>query len=179
MQGDAPAKTPRGVAAAVGPLLRDPRLGRSVGVTIRDGATGRQHLLDQTADRPRTPASATKLLTAAAVTAQLGDERTFTTKAVVRGAEVYLVAGGDTLLAPGRGSLVVAGRAGLGDLARQAAAQLTTRGLRAVTLRLDDRHAAGPRLAPSWSPADVAFGLTGPVTSLGLSTQRPARTPGS
>ena len=167
-----PAPSAAGLRRAVAALLRDPRLGSSVGLTVRDGATG-THLLDVSADRPRIPASATKLLTAAAATEELGSAASFATRTVLAGRSLYLVAGGDTLLAPGRGSpTAVAGRAGLADLAAATAVALAARGVTRVRLVLDDTRYAGPRYAPGWQPADVRYGLTGAVTGLGLSTQR-------
>jgi serine-type D-Ala-D-Ala carboxypeptidase/endopeptidase (penicillin-binding protein 4) len=155
--------------------LSDPGLGRSVAVTVRDAATG-VHLLDRNPERPGIPASTTKLLTATAVMATMDPRLTLVTRAVTGATsrDVVLVAGGDTLLAPGRGMpTAVAGRAGLDDLARQTAAALTARGVRSIRLHLDDRLAPGPRYAPAWEPVDIAAGLTGAVTMMGLSTQRP------
>jgi D-alanyl-D-alanine carboxypeptidase/D-alanyl-D-alanine-endopeptidase (penicillin-binding protein 4) len=171
------APLPGGTALArvLAPALADPGLGRSLGVTVRDAATG-MHLLDRNADRPGVPASTTKLLTATAVMATMDPQLRLPTRAV-QGAtsrDVVLVAGGDTLLAPGRGKPTsVAGRAGLDDLARQTAAALTARGVRRVRLHLDDSLAAGPRQPASWEPVDIAAGLTGAVAMMGLSTQRP------
>ncbi|HET7477238.1 MAG TPA: D-alanyl-D-alanine carboxypeptidase [Dermatophilaceae bacterium] len=164
--------TAAGLRSVVGTLLRDPRLGPSLGVTVRDGATG-THLLDLRPDRPSAPASVAKLLTAAAVLDELGPDARLATQAVLAGRTVFLLAGGDTLLAPGRGSVTaVAGRAGVADLAAATAAALTARGVRSVRVRLDDGRVPGPRYAPGWLAVDVRFGLTGPVTSLGMTSQR-------
>jgi serine-type D-Ala-D-Ala carboxypeptidase/endopeptidase (penicillin-binding protein 4) len=177
MVAGAQAPLPAGpvLARTLAPALADPGLGPSLGVTVRDGATG-AHLLDRNADRPGIPASTTKLLTAAAVMATMDPQLRLTTRAVTGATshDVVLVAGGDTLLAPGRGTpTAVAGRAGLDDLARQTAAALTARGVGSIRLHLDDRVAPGPRYAPAWAPVDVAAGLTGAVAMMGLSTQRP------
>ena len=52
------------------------------------------------------------------------------------------MAGGDSLLAPGKGDPeAVAGRAGLGDLADQVATALKGRGIRRVTLFVDETYA--------------------------------------
>lgn len=177
---DAGADVPTraGLTKALKVAIHDPGLGSSVGLTVRDARSGR-HLIDVDASRPRTPASTTKLLTAAAITSTL-DPRSRMTTRVVRGAtthDIVLVAGGDTLLAPGRGEPdAVAGRAGLADLAVQVATALHRDGVDRVRLGVDVRHAAGPRYAPGWAGADIAAGYTGPVAMLGLSTQRP--TPG-
>ncbi|MDO5711403.1 MAG: D-alanyl-D-alanine carboxypeptidase [Micrococcales bacterium] len=168
----APQPTRDGLAAVLGPLLRDPTLGTSVGMEVRDGLTGRV-LFGQSAATPRTPASATKVLTAAAI-AQVEDlSQRFETRVVVVDADtVALVAGGDNLLAAGEGDPgSVAGQAGLANLARATSAALGP-STRSVRVLLDDRFAAGPTLAPGWARADVALGLTGPVAMLGLSTDR-------
>ena len=171
--------TAAGVAAALARAVVAAGLGSSVGVTVRDASTG-AHLLDISADSPRTPASTVKLLTAAAITTSLAPDLTFATRAV-RGAgahDVILVAGGDTLLSPGEGTAsAVAGRAGLADLARQTARALTAQAVSSVRLHIDERYAFGDRYARGWLPVDIRAGLTGGVAMLGLSTQRPA--PGS
>jgi len=174
--GTTPLPTRGGLQRALAAALADPGLGSSVGLTVRDASTG-AHLLDVSPQVPRTPASTTKLLTAAAIMATRDPDLTFATRAV-RGAsaqDVILVAGGDTLLSPGKGNAVaVAGRAGLADLASQTARALKAQGVSRVSLYIDDRYAAGARYAPGWLAADINAGLTGPVAMLGLSTQRPA-----
>ena len=177
---DSPLPTKAGLAAALARALADAGLGSSVGVTVRDGRTG-AHLLDVSAQVPRIPASTAKLLAATAIVSTLDPAMMFTTRAV-RGAstgrvtDVLLVAGGDMLLSPGKGKpAAVAGRAGLADLAEQTALALNAQGVTRVRLRIDDRYAAGADYAPGWRTADIAYGLTGPVAMLGLSTQRPVR----
>src|SRR5665647_805866 len=175
---EAPVPTKAGLAAALARALADSGLGSSVGLTVRDAQTG-AHLLDVSAQVPRTPASTVKLFTATAIATTLDPALTFSTRAV-RGAsaghvtDVILVAGGDTLLSPGKGNtLAVAGRAGLVDLAEQTSQALKTQGITSVRLRIDERYASGPRYAPGWLHADISQGLTGPVAMLGLSTQQP------
>lgn len=172
----APLPTRAGLSAALAAAVADPGLGSSVGLTVRDASTG-AHLLDVSAQVPRTPASTVKLLTATAILSTLDPALTFATRAV-RGAsvrDVILVAGGDTLLSPGKGDpAAVVGRAGLADLAGQTAQALKARGVTSVRLHFDDRYASGARYAPGWVAADINSGLTGPVAMLGLSTQRPA-----
>ncbi|WP_284302428.1 D-alanyl-D-alanine carboxypeptidase/D-alanyl-D-alanine-endopeptidase [Mobilicoccus caccae] len=170
-----PPPTQAGLAAALTPAVKDPALGPSVGLDVRDGLTG-ERLWSHDPGRARTPASTTKLLTAAALSHAAPGERTFDTR-VVTGAtpsDVVLVAGGDTLLAPGTGTPdAVAGRAGLTDLARQTAAALRRSGTTTVKVHLDDSYARGPALAPAWAQEDVALGLTGPVAMLGMDDTRP------
>lgn len=174
--GDAaPMPTGAGLRAALNRALADSGLGSSVGLTIRDAGSG-THLLDVSAQVPRTPASTVKLLTATAIVSTLDPWTTFSTRAV-RGTgphDVILVAGGDTLLNPGTGTpSAVVGRAGLADLADQTARALEAAGVTSIRLHIDERYAPGPWYAPGWQAADVNAGLTGPVAMLGLSTERP------
>ena len=158
------------LAAAV----RDPGLGPSPGVVVRDAFTG-QVLLERGADRARVPASTAKLLTALAVGTTLDPHATLATTVVQgpRPDDIVLVAGGDSMLARGRGDpTAVEGRAGLGDLAGQVASALQTAGTSTVSLRLDTSYAAGARWAPGWAQADVLAGYTGGVSMLGLAGQR-------
>jgi D-alanyl-D-alanine carboxypeptidase/D-alanyl-D-alanine-endopeptidase (penicillin-binding protein 4) len=173
-ESTAPVPTRVGLRNHLATALDDPALGSSLGVSIRDGRTGKA-LLERDADTPRVPASTVKLLTAAAVGATLDPAQKLVTS-VVRGStpeEVVLRAGGDTMLARGRGKpTAVEGRAGLADLAKTVAAALPA-GTAKVTLRLDLSYAAGPRYAPGWAMADVAMGYTQGVSMVGLAGQRP------
>lgn len=166
--------TPAGVTAAIAPLLTDPALGPSVGLDVRDGLTG-ERIVAKDPGTPRTPASTTKLLTAAAVTHATDASEVFRTRAVLGGdpSQVVLVAGGDTLLSPGKGDPhAVAGHAGLADLAARTAQSLRALGTTKVRVLLDDSFARGPALAPEWAAPDVSTGLTGPVTMLGTTQTR-------
>ncbi|XLW76487.1 D-alanyl-D-alanine carboxypeptidase/D-alanyl-D-alanine-endopeptidase [Arsenicicoccus dermatophilus] len=164
-----PARVPTtaGLAATLAPLVRDPRLG-TVSLTVRDGATG-AHLLDVAADVPRTPASTTKLLTAAAVVHELGPDARLTTATVLApDGALVLRAGGDLLLGRGESRPGASeGQAGLGTLARQTAAALRARGITSVTLRYDP-GVGGPDVAPTWDPSYLGEGIAGRVTSVGL-----------
>ncbi|GAB48590.1 D-alanyl-D-alanine carboxypeptidase/D-alanyl-D-alanine endopeptidase [Mobilicoccus pelagius] len=171
---DAPLPQGETLRARLAPVLANPALGPSVGLDVRDGLTGKR-LVAADPDTPRTPASTTKLLSAAAIAHTADPAATFTTRAVTGAGDgdVVLVAGGDTLLAPGKGDpAAVAGRAGLADLARQVARSLQKQGRSSVRVHLDDTFAAGPALAPTWEPGDVSLGLVGPVTMLGTTDAR-------
>jgi serine-type D-Ala-D-Ala carboxypeptidase/endopeptidase (penicillin-binding protein 4) len=169
-----PAPTAAGVQAATAAALADPALAGSLGVTVRDAATG-THLLDVNPDTPLIPASNLKLLSGAAVAATFAVDATFTTKVVQGSApnRVFLVAGGDTLLNPEAGDPnAVAGRAGLGDLVATTSAALKAKGVSSVSVSLDLTRAPGPLLAPTWSSTFRPTGITGAVASIGLSSQR-------
>lgn len=140
-------------------------------VTVRDALTG-EVLTARNADRPVTPASTTKILSAAAIVTGLPAEQTFTTR-VVRGAtdaEVVLVAGGDMLLARGKGDPdAVLGHAGVADLAERTAGSLEDRGVDGpVAVRLDLQHVAGPRKLDTWSEFWLSEGYAGRIVQLGL-----------
>jgi len=173
----APKPSRAALAARMANVLRDARLGGSLGMVVRDTAT-RAELFDRSGNAPRPPASTVKLLTAAASLQSLGPGATATTSVVLgrTPGTVVLVAGGDSLLGIGKGNpATVAGRAGLGDLAAQVATSLLSTGVRSVRVGLDDHVAAGPRYAPTWLQADINAGFTGPVAMLGLASRRPAR----
>ncbi|APH02310.1 hypothetical protein ASJ30_12855 [Janibacter indicus] len=170
----APAPTASGLARAVRDDVGASALGPRVGVVVRDALTG-DTLWSQDEDRPQTPASTAKLLTAAAV-AERTDLTTTMKTTVVQGEgdELVLVASGDTMLATGAGDpTAVEGRAGLADLAEEVAASLQTKGGTRYSLRLDATYAAGERYAPGWSMADVAAGYTQGVSMIGLAGDRP------
>ncbi len=145
------------------------------GLTIRDALTG-EHLVDQRADKAFTPASITKVLSAAAVMSVLPPEQTFATTVVsgTKPTDIVLVAGGDQLLAPGGSDpTAVVGRAGLGDLAKQTAAALEAGGVsEPVRLFLDTSYAQGSDLAPGWTDFWVTNGYTGRISMLALESAR-------
>lgn len=165
----APQPAAAALRSALAPALADPRLGRSVGLTVRDGMTG-AHLLDVAADQPRTPASTTKLLTAAAVVPSLGPEtRLRTTTVLAPDGRVVLRAGGDMMLARGPSRPgEFEGHAGVGTLAAQTAAALRSAGRTTVTLGLDTTYADGEDYAPTWDRAYYPEAIVGKVAMLGL-----------
>lgn len=170
---DAPAPTEAGLTRALRTDVQDKQLGPRVGVVVRDALSG-ETLYSKGADRPQTPASTAKLLTAAAVSERIDLTRTMTTTVVRDEDELVLVASGDTMLAKGAGDPTkVEGRAGLADLAQQVADSLGTQGGARLSLRLDSTYAAGERYAPTWDMADVADGYTQGVSMVGLAGDRP------
>lgn len=173
---DAPVPTTAGLTAAIGEDITAEALGPRTSAVVRDALTG-DVLYAHDPDRPITPASTAKLLTAAAVAQRADLSRVMTTKVVTddQPDELVLVASGDTMLARGAGDpTAVEGRAGLADLAKQVAASLGGQGADATySLRLDMTYAHGPRYPSTWDMADVADGYTQGVTMIGLAGDRP------
>jgi len=169
----APVPAAPNVQALVDGLVRDPRMGASVGVVVADQLTGGVLGAHLPADG-RTPASTAKLVTAVAALSTLGPEVTLPTS-VVRGsgAGIVLVGGGDMMLAAGAGDpTAVEGHAGLADLAAQVAKELQLEGVTTVSLGFDDSLFSGPTLSPTWNLADVAAGFVAPVTALAVDTAK-------
>ncbi len=167
-----PAPVASALDNTLSPLLADPALGRDTGVVVRDALT-QQVIWSQGADEPRVLASLQKILALPLLSRLLPLDQPMHTVAVAGAGsgEVVLVAGGDTLLATGAGDpAAVVGRAGLGDLAAQVAAAAPAGPL---TVRLDTSYARGPRILPSWDPADVAGGFTRGIAQIGLADLRP------
>lgn len=179
------------LSSALADELDDSWLGERVSLTVRDADTG-EHLVDHDPDRAMTPASLTKLLSAAAVVSTLPVDERFRTSVVAGSGsgELVLVAGGDMMLALGEGDPEsVAGRAGLADLAGQVVSALAAEEAAPangddasvttgpdprpeVRLTLDTGYAEGPARPPGWSDYWMEQGFTGPVTMLGLVRDR-------
>ncbi|KQY23614.1 D-alanyl-D-alanine carboxypeptidase [Cellulomonas sp. Root485] len=170
-QAPVPASTT--VQALVDGLVKDPRMGASVGVVVADQLTG-DVLGGHLPGDGRTPASTAKLVTAVAALSTLGPDVTLPTS-VVRGPgnSIVLVGGGDMMLAAGAGDPnAVEGHAGLADLAAQVADELKLEGATTVSLGFDDFLFSGPTLSPTWNPADIAAGFVAPVTPLAVDTAK-------
>jgi D-alanyl-D-alanine carboxypeptidase/D-alanyl-D-alanine-endopeptidase (penicillin-binding protein 4) len=160
--GSAPEPSPGAIAGVLTPLAANPALGQFAGV-VSDAATG-STLWSAAGDRPMVPASATKLLTAAAALLTLPLDHRLTTS-VVRGAapnQLVLVGGGDVTLTaqPVGAPSIYQGSPHLDDLA----AQIQHAGITGVTSILVDTSAwSGPAVAPGWSTADIAGGDFSPM----------------
>jgi len=170
----APRPAPAALRARLRPLLGSRALGGSGTASVLDAATG-DALLDVGGASARVPASTTKLLTGAAVLSAVGGATRIATTAVQGSSpdEVVLVGAGDMLLGTGASQpRAVAGRAGLGTLAEQVAGALSRSGRSRVVVTFDDTAFVAGTTAPTWSAADVSFGLTGRVAALGLARDR-------
>ncbi|MFI7543016.1 D-alanyl-D-alanine carboxypeptidase/D-alanyl-D-alanine-endopeptidase [Actinoplanes sp. NPDC049599] len=158
------APTAAGVAAAITPLLKAGPLGPRVNVSIVDAATG-ESLFDRNADTKTTPASTTKLLTAAAVLAARGPAHRLTTRAVAgaRPGEVVLVGGGDpTLSVNAKGQFPGAAR--LDKLAGQVKKALG--GQRPTSVFVDTSRYSGPETAGGWDGDVIGGGQVARIQSL-------------
>jgi serine-type D-Ala-D-Ala carboxypeptidase/endopeptidase (penicillin-binding protein 4) len=157
--------TKSGIAALLGQALPSSATGSGVGVEVADAATGRV-LYSANAGATATPASTTKLVTAAAALGVLGPDAHFTTTVRQVGGTVVLVGGGDpTLAVNDYPSSDYPQPATLAQLAKATARALKSRGHRSVRLGYDTSLYSGPALGPGWGD-DVETGNVTPVVSL-------------
>ena len=158
---DGTPPTAAGVRAALAGPAANGLLAPLAGVVV-DPATGTV-LWNQGETTPQTPASTTKILTAAAALLTLDHASQLSTK-VVRGAQpgsVVLVGGGDPTLSslPAGQSTVYPGAATIDDLA----AQVRASGGQVTQVQYDVSRYAGPGTAPGWHPDDVPGGYVAPI----------------
>jgi serine-type D-Ala-D-Ala carboxypeptidase/endopeptidase (penicillin-binding protein 4) len=183
--------TAAGLEKALLPLLRSRDLGPRVGAAVVDAGTGAV-LYARGGGAALTPASTTKLLTAAAVLQRPGPDARLVTRVVAPAAsppgtpapgpaDTVLVGGGDpTLTGLPRTARVLAGyplESNLAVLAARAAQALRGEGVRQVRLGYDDTLFTGRATAASWSP-DYVRGAVGPVSALSVDQGR-VRRPGA
>jgi D-alanyl-D-alanine carboxypeptidase/D-alanyl-D-alanine-endopeptidase (penicillin-binding protein 4) len=139
--------------------------GAAVGIEVADAATG-QVLYSSNAGTAATPASTTKLVTAAASLAVLGPGARFTTTVRQEGGTVVLVGGGDPTLAVDEyPSSDYPRPATLAQLAAGTARALKAEGRRSVRLGYDTALYSGPDLGPGWGD-DVGTGNVTPIVAL-------------
>ena len=172
LSADAPAPTPDALAATLTPLLGAPAVAGRVTAEVVDVATG-EVLLDDGADRPVTPASTAKLLTAVAALTTLDPDDTLETTVVAgpQPGEVVLVGGGDPTLSSTVPSRTYPGAATVADLAEQVRAALppgtaVSRGL------VDNSLFEGPLTAEGWGPEDAPSTYAAPVTATAVDGAR-------
>ncbi|WP_257003912.1 D-alanyl-D-alanine carboxypeptidase/D-alanyl-D-alanine-endopeptidase [Streptomyces sp. SA15] len=140
------APTGQALAGVLDPLLKDTALGTRVTAAVVDVATGRR-LYGVGADDALTPASTTKIATAAAALTAMGADHRLTTRAALEAdtGELVLVGGGDPTLTAHEDA---EGWASLRTLADETAAALKKRDMREVTLSYDTTLYAGSELHP-------------------------------
>lgn len=179
----AAAPSPAGTAQRLAGALADPALGELTGV-VTDPLTGTV-LWSQLPDTLKTPASVTKVLTAAAALLTLPtDARIATTvRAGATPGQVVLVGAGDPTLAPaavpGQSAATPGQPAGLynnpGSIA-DLAEQLTALGTPITSVIVDNGFYTGPATSPGWFDVDIDAGYIAPVESVMIDGGRADRT---
>lgn len=158
-----PEPTPEGVAATLAPLVGVPAVGNLTGEVI-DAISGTS-LWSRNPTTPMTPASATKILTAAAALLSLPLDGRITTNAVMgSGGQVILVGAGDPTLTEqpvGQPTLFTTPPR-ISDLA----AQIRRSGVAVTSVGVDTSAFSGPSMASTWETSDIAAGNIAPIQSL-------------
>ncbi|RVW06665.1 D-alanyl-D-alanine carboxypeptidase/D-alanyl-D-alanine endopeptidase [Rhodococcus spongiicola] len=158
---DAPMPTRQALEAALAPVVSNPDLGVFTGV-VSDAQTGTV-LWAKDPDTLMTPASATKILTAAAAMLTLPPDHRVETR-VVQGSsagELVLVGEGDPTLTaqpPGQPNYYP-GAPHVADLVEQ----IRRAGVEVDRIVVDTSAYIGPAMAPGWVPDDIAAGFIAPV----------------
>ncbi|MFD0005985.1 D-alanyl-D-alanine carboxypeptidase/D-alanyl-D-alanine-endopeptidase [Streptomyces sp. NPDC127178] len=154
------------LADLLGPLLDVPELGTRRSAAIVDVASGKR-LFGVGAGEPLTPASTTKIATAAAALTAMGPDHRLTTRTALEPdtKELVLVGGGDPTLTARKDA---DGWASLRELADATAKALKKRDVREVTLSYDKTLYAGPELHPIGEDGNLA-----PVSALMADEARP------
>ncbi len=162
--------TAEGVSAAIDPLVKSSALGTKVHVAVVDVASG-DVLYARNADTMTTPASTTKLLTAAAVLDARGASYRLSTRVVAgdEPGEVVLIGGGDPTLATTKNSLFP-GAARLDLLAAQVKKALG--GVEPTRLLYDTSLFSGAETAKGWDSGDISFGQVSRVQALMVNAGR-------
>ncbi|WP_328463066.1 D-alanyl-D-alanine carboxypeptidase/D-alanyl-D-alanine-endopeptidase [Actinoplanes sp. NBC_00393] len=152
------------VKAALDPLVGAAALGSTVHVSVLDVAS-ETVLYQRNADRMVTPASTTKVLTAATALAARGPAYRFQTR-VVAGAnpgEVVIIGGGDVTLGVNAKRLFP-GAARLDKLAEQVKKALG--GTKPTKVLVDTSLFSGPETAPGWGSGDIGAGQVARIQAL-------------
>ncbi len=150
-----------GLATALASVVSVPELGSFTGV-VADAVTG-EVLWSADPDKSMTPASTTKILTAAAAMLALPPEHRITTR-VVKGqsaGEIVVIAAGDpTITAQPKGSPnFYPGSARIDDLVEQ----IQRSGVPVDRIAVDTSIYSGPTMAEGWFEPDVAAGFITPI----------------
>ncbi|WP_307872753.1 D-alanyl-D-alanine carboxypeptidase/D-alanyl-D-alanine endopeptidase [Paractinoplanes ovalisporus] len=168
--GGGAALTADSVTRAIDPLVKSTALGTKVHVAVLDVASG-EVLYARNADTMTTPASTTKLLTAAAVLSSRGPSYRLSTRVVAgsRPGEVVLIGGGDPTLATTANKLFP-GAARLDTLAAQVKKALGT--TKPTRVLYDISLFSGPETARGWDGSDISFGQVSRIQALMVNAGR-------
>jgi D-alanyl-D-alanine carboxypeptidase/D-alanyl-D-alanine-endopeptidase (penicillin-binding protein 4) len=168
---DDSAPVPTTIPKEIDGILKDSKV-KGFGLEVRDGLTD-DVLYAKNETKPRTPASVTKVLTAAAALKSIGGQTrlTTTTNFDAESNTLTLTGGGDPLLAAGDsdpGS--VNGHGGLRTLAEDTAKALKDDNVTEVALDLDTSRYTGEDFDSGWERADIAKGVITPIQPLMIDT---------
>ncbi|WP_246490628.1 D-alanyl-D-alanine carboxypeptidase/D-alanyl-D-alanine endopeptidase [Brevibacterium oceani] len=168
---DDSAPVPTTVAKTVDAILKDSKV-KGFGLEVRDGLSD-DVLYAKDETTPRTPASVTKVFTAAAALKSIGGQTRLatTTNFDESTNTLTLTGGGDPLLSAGDSDPAsVNGHGGLRTLAEDTAAALKDDDVTEVTLNLDTSRYSGEDFASGWERADIAKGVITPIQPLMIDT---------
>ncbi|WP_434594271.1 D-alanyl-D-alanine carboxypeptidase/D-alanyl-D-alanine endopeptidase [Brevibacterium sp. 1718] len=168
---DDSAPVPTQIPKTIDAVLKDSKV-KGFGLEVRDGISD-DVLYAKDETKPRTPASVTKVLTAAASLSAIGGETRLatTTDFDADTNTLTLTGGGDVLLSAGDsdpGS--VNGHGGLRTLAEDTAAALEDQNVTEVALNLDTSRYVGEDFDSGWSRSDIAKGVITPIQPIMVDT---------
>ena len=168
---DDSAPVPTQIPKTIDAVLKDSKV-KGFGLEVRDGLSD-DVLYAKDETKPRTPASVTKVLTAAASLSAIGGEKRLatTTDFDADTNTLTLTGGGDVLLSAGDsdpGS--VNGHAGLRTLAEDTAAALKKQNVTEVALSLDTSRYVGEDFDSGWERVDIAKGVITPIQPIMVDT---------
>ncbi|GGC31731.1 D-alanyl-D-alanine carboxypeptidase [Brevibacterium sediminis] len=168
---DDSAPVPTQIPKTIDAVLKDSKV-KGFGLEVRDGISD-DVLYAKDETKPRTPASVTKVLTAAASLSAIGGETRLatTTDFDADTNTLTLTGGGDVLLSAGDsdpGS--VNGHGGLRTLAEDTAAALEDQNVTEVALNLDASRYVGEDFDSGWSRSDIAKGVITPIQPIMVDT---------
>ena len=168
---DDSAPVPTRIPKTIDAVLKESKV-TGFGLEVRDGISD-DVLYAKDETKPRTPASVTKVLTAAAALSAIGGQTRLatTTDFDADTHTLTLTAGGDVLLSAGDsdpGS--VNGHAGLRTLAEDTADALKDQNITEVALNLDTSRYVGEDFDSGWSRSDIAKGVITPIQPIMVDT---------
>ena len=168
---DDSAPVPTQIPKTIDALLKDSKV-KGFGLEVRDGISD-DVLYAKDETKPRTPASVTKVLTAAASLSAIGGETRLatTTDFDADTNTLTLTGGGDALLSAGDSDAgSVNGHGGLRTLAEDTAAALEDQNVTEVALNLDTSRYVGEDFDSGWSRSDIAKGVITPIQPIMVDT---------